>query len=270
MPRRNAFTLIELLVVISIIALLVALLLPALGQARAAALSSQCMSNLRQVALGSNAYAVDWKDYYANYIENYVGGPQYIGAGTGEFSIWGYRLDKNKHVGDRAAFRCPAYTAYPGRPASTGGPTVNSNHQGWVYTDANGNFSASYGLFRIDHGIPMLASNEVRNTTAQPYLRSTNLETRAYGKPTSEFPLAGEVRNLNTRVKLISLYYLKWSSQTERDRIINATADPDNHPTTDTTAYAFSTLHLNGSNVPMADGHVTYYSRDDMLSLLPF
>ncbi len=56
---RGGFTLIELLVVISIIALLVALLLPALGSARQAAKQSICLQQLRQIAMGSLLYAED-------------------------------------------------------------------------------------------------------------------------------------------------------------------------------------------------------------------
>lgn len=60
--RASAFTLIELLVVISIIALLIAILLPALGSAMSAARSSQCKSNQRQLAIGFQVYATDFKD----------------------------------------------------------------------------------------------------------------------------------------------------------------------------------------------------------------
>jgi prepilin-type N-terminal cleavage/methylation domain-containing protein len=61
---KKGFTLIELLVVIAIIAILGAVLLPVLAQARAKARQSQCLSNLRQVAMAAQLYLQDYEERF--------------------------------------------------------------------------------------------------------------------------------------------------------------------------------------------------------------
>ena len=70
MKKKN-FTLIELLVVIAIIAILAAMLLPALAAAREKARRSACLNNLNQIAKGLESYAGD----YSGYLPSWAGWP---------------------------------------------------------------------------------------------------------------------------------------------------------------------------------------------------
>lgn len=94
--RRN-FTLIELLVVISIIAILVSILLPALNNAREKGRQSACLNNLKQIGLAHNMYGVDFREFIAPWKESTNVWKQFVGEyelkGTmGSGAGWGGKI----------------------------------------------------------------------------------------------------------------------------------------------------------------------------------
>jgi prepilin-type N-terminal cleavage/methylation domain-containing protein len=156
---RRGFTLIELLVVIAIIAILAAMLLPALTLAKARTHRTICLSNLKQIGMGTRTYSADfdgkfphWRaglpnqdDMGATHYSRYIGSstarqrmPQDINLAAGSWQNAGY-IYALKYIGDGGILFCPSQNQNP-----NGAPFSILSYAPLMTPDDGGDIRSSY------------------------------------------------------------------------------------------------------------------------------
>ncbi|MGH7978258.1 MAG: type II secretion system protein [Limisphaerales bacterium] len=190
MKKRNAFTLIELLIVIAIIAILSAILLPVLTQARQRAWTVQCISNLRQIGMGMKMFADDngelypesGADIYWNAIDPVTGKASWMQQ------IYSYTMNTN-------IYNCPGNVQLP--PALRG-PFNYFNGARAAYIQTGGDaavkteeirFPAAYVLSGDTCGVPNQSVGEGPDFTFDPLdADKDDYSQNCVGGPTNGVP----------------------------------------------------------------------------------
>ena len=223
------FTLIELLVVIAIIAILAAMLLPALNQARGRAKTISCTSNLKQLGLGFETYRGDYNDFIPALHQGTY--PRITGYSNGAFYYSTWKRDIAPYVGmNNADYITDAkkfYKSFLNCPAATGLDVFNS--------------------YAMNSYIG--APRDTVGSGSQYYLNCVKLVGKYFKRPSQRI-LAGDCRDDK---RIITVWNAGRSAATVRGSgSWGVTSGNDG-----------SWIHQNGQNWLFLDGHVEYLKPTD-------
>lgn len=180
-PRKIpcAFTLIELLVVIGLIALLAALLFPALAKARQKARQTGCLSNLRQIGFGLNLYQNENEDRFPDRreLKTLLGFRPWTSWPPSDPRAGWAALTLSNYLGNSSVWMCPSIAASPLRLV----PQVVQHFREDDRTTLTG-----YWLWRFDHDdLPVPLDNFWDKSAAAAFSDLIAANNATAGQPSS-------------------------------------------------------------------------------------
>ena len=173
-PRRRAFTLVELLVVIGIIALLIAMLLPALNRARESSRTVACLSNLRQFANAVAMYSAEQRGYILPYQTPEFGHWSNVTVDLGYLQA--HSAQSAAQANTKTVFFCPSGVQDILAPTLTNLDTVpasRTDHQGGMGTTHTSPVTGK--ILHVWYG--MNADEEASTVKGAPFRRIQDWKT---------------------------------------------------------------------------------------------